>query len=165
MGSQRTSHKIRVSQGMFLSVDAILELVVPLDGFWWDTLIYKTLCTGKYLRKEGACCSLLEKALIGSCLYEISCSSLYLAFLHPLARTFVCTFWTRINFIWTAPLFLPSHLFHVNTVQTKLRFLHSQQQIHIKSGFFGNMFILVQKRRSGMTWILGVGSVRGSLQE
>ena len=30
---------------------------------------------------------------------------------------------------------------------------------------FGNMFILVQKRRSGMTWILGVGSVRGSLQE
>ena len=43
-----------------------------------------------------------------------------------------------------APLFLPSsHLFHLNTVQTELRFLHWEQQIHIKSGFFCLRYVFI----------------------
>ena len=50
------------------------------------------MCTRKYLRKEGACYSLLEKALIGSCLYQISCFSLSLAFHHPPGKNFCLHF-------------------------------------------------------------------------
>ena len=70
-------------------------------------------------------------------------------------------FETRINFIWTAPLFLPSHLFQVNRSA-----LFAMQQIHIKSFCFGYMFI--SSELGWMTWhgwMIGFGSVVGSLQE
>ena len=144
---------------MFFTVPGILE---PVQWFpttqpcaqwvvkWW-----------KYLRKEdGACPSLQEKTVIGSCLYEISCFFPSLAFLQHqhVARTFVCTFWYE------------NQLYLDSTTFSTLTFVPRQQNPFCTAADSYQVWFLFALdtclfRVVGWHGWTGFGSVVGSLQE